>query len=102
MLRIKPDTHDPLESIVVDAFASPYPRLRPVAIEHAKKHLGIWDLDALAKELGFSRQSFWRVRRGEYDIRLSHALRVCQALNWPLYRVFEVPLALSREDGHRA
>lgn len=66
-----------------------YPRLTAAAVERAKIRLNITDIDALARRLGFSRQSFWRVRRGQYDIRLSHALRVAGVIGWPLHRVFE-------------
>jgi hypothetical protein len=74
---------------MVDTATVPYPRLTAAAVERAKIRLNTSDIDALGQRLGFSRQSFWRVRRGQYDIRLSHALRVSDAIGWPLHRVFE-------------
>ncbi len=89
MLCIVPDTQTVQEVIVADTADGPYPRLTAAAVERAKTRLNIIDIDALGQELGFSRQSFWRVRRGQLDIRLSHALRVANAIGWPLHRVFE-------------
>lgn len=66
-----------------------YPLLRGAAVERAKTKLGIEDLNTLAGALGFSRQSFWRVRRGEFDIPLSHSLRIARLLGWPLGRCFD-------------
>jgi len=74
---------------VADTATGPYPRLSTAAVERAKTRLNISDIDALGQELGFSRQSFWRVRRGQFDIRLSHALKVADRIGLPLHRVFE-------------
>lgn len=75
---------------MADTANGPYPRLTDAAVERAKTRLGISELDALWKELGFSsRQSFWRARRGQYDIRLSHAWKVQHLISWPMHRIFE-------------
>jgi hypothetical protein len=87
--RIVLDTQTPTEGIMTDTDIGPYPRLTAAAVERAKTRLNISDIDALGQELGFSRQSFWRVRRGQYDIRLSHAWKVAERIGWPLHRVFE-------------
>lgn len=72
-----------------DTARGPYPRLTPAAVERAKTVTGISDIDALGRELGFSRMTFWRARHGLYDIRLGHALRIARKIGWPLHRVFE-------------
>lgn len=82
---------DTAEGIVGEA-TGPYARLTPLALEHAKSLLGITDLDALGAELGFSRQTFWRLRRGECDIRLSRAIAVAEKLRMPIHQVFDIPL----------
>lgn len=87
---------------MADTPRGPFPRLNPAAVERAKTWLDITDIDALGKELGFSRQSFWRVRRGEYDIRLSHALTVAERLQIPLYQAFDIPLHIALEVGPHA
>ena len=69
---------------------TPYPRLTPAAVERAKTRTGVTDIDALWQELGFSsRMTFWRARRGLYDIRLGHAQQIADKLGWPLTRVFD-------------
>lgn len=72
-----------------DTAKGPYPRLSPAAVERAKTRLGITELDSLGTALGFSRPGFWRVRRGLFDIRYSHALRIAGRLGWPVHEVFE-------------
>jgi hypothetical protein len=69
-------------------------RLTAAALEHAKSHLGVGSVDDLWQRLGFSsRMTFWRARRGLYDIRLSHALAIAELLDWRLSEVFEGPEA---------
>jgi DNA-binding XRE family transcriptional regulator len=85
MLGIVPDT----QTLMTDTAVGPYPQLTARAVERAKSRLGITDLEELASALGFSRQSFWRVRRGEYDIRLSHALTIANRIGLPLHKVFQ-------------
>lgn len=82
------DTQTRPEGLVDDTANGPYPRLTPTAVERAKTLLGITEIGELAEALGFSRMNFWRVRRGLYDIRYSHARRVADQLNMPLDQVF--------------
>lgn len=95
------DTQIAPEVIVADTAIGPYPRLLPAAVEHAKTLLGISDIDALGEELGFSRQSFWRLRNGKHDVRLSQALKVAEAIDLPLHLTFDIPLNLIIEGGSR-
>lgn len=76
--------------ITSDTASGPYMRLSAAAVEHAKTKLGVDGVDDLCRELGFtSRQTFWRARRGHYDVRLSHAYAIAERLSWPISRVFE-------------
>lgn len=84
------DTQIAQAGITPDTEPTPYPRLAAEAVEHAKTHLGVDSVDDLWQELGFSsRMTFWRARRGLYDIRLSHASTIAARLDWPIERVFE-------------
>lgn len=83
------DTQERGADISSDTTIGPYPRLTAAAVERAKSRLKISDLDALARTLGFSRQTFWRVRNGQYDVRLSEALRVSRQCGLPLHKTFE-------------
>jgi hypothetical protein len=92
MLRIVLDTEIAPQGITSDTATGPYMRLTPAAVERAKTKLGVDSVDDLWQELGFSsRMTFWRARRGLYDIRLSHALSVASLIGWPLSRVFKGP-----------
>lgn len=64
-------------------------KLTDAAIQRAMRRLRIGTIDELGDRLGFSRQTFWRLRRGEYDIRLSKATAVAEQIDWPIDRVFE-------------
>lgn len=95
------DTQIAPEGIKADAATGPYPRLLPAAVERAKALLGISDIDALGEQLGFSRQSFWRLRNGKHDVRLSRALEVAEAVDLPLHLTFDIPLHLIIDGGSR-
>lgn len=64
-------------------------RLTDAAIERAKRQLNIDGTDAVGEALGFSRMTFYRLRTGQYDIRLSRATAVAERIGWPINRVFE-------------
>ena len=84
------DTQIPQVDIAPDTESGPHPRLTPAAIERAKEELGVEAVDDLWQKLGFSsRMTFWRARRGRYDIRLGHALTIADKLGWPLPQVFD-------------
>lgn len=83
------DTETEPEGIGADTPGGPYPRLGADAVERAKTRLGITDIGALGQHLGFSRMGFFRVRRGEQDVRLSHAFKIADQLDWPLDLIFE-------------
>lgn len=90
MLRIVLDTETPPQGIRNDAATGSYLQLTPAAVERAKTTLGVDNVDDLWQGLGFSsRMTFWRARRGQYDIRLSHALKVAETIGWPLSKVFQ-------------
>jgi hypothetical protein len=89
MLCLMLDTQTRPVSITNDASDGPYPRITDAAIERAKTRLGIDDTGTLGIALGFSRQSFWRLRRGQLDVRYSDVLRVADKLGWAPARVFE-------------
>jgi hypothetical protein len=84
--RIMPDTHTTPGSISLDA---PRVRITQAAVDRAMRRLGARTIDGLAKRLGFSRQTFWRLRRGDYDIRWSEIQTTAHAIGWPARRVFE-------------
>jgi DNA-binding XRE family transcriptional regulator len=90
--RIMPDTPAIGAGINIDAHRV---RITPAAVERAKTRLGVGQIDDLAERLGFSRQTFWRLRRGEYDIRMSEARATAALVGWPIERVFE-PAATER------
>jgi hypothetical protein len=75
--------------VITDTIRGPHPRFTAAAIERAKTIFGITDLDSIGAALGFSRMNFWRARRGDYDPRLSHALRIAERLDMPLKVIFE-------------
>jgi hypothetical protein len=84
------DTQTVPGETVADTPTGPYPRLSPAAVERAKIQLGITDLATLGTALGFNgRMTFWRARRGEYDIPLSHASRLARQLGMPLDQLFD-------------
>jgi len=83
------DTQMKPEGIAADTADGPFPRLTTAAIERAKGRLGVTDIESLGAALGFSRMNFWRVRRGLYDIRYSHAKRVADQCGLPLTETFE-------------
>lgn len=64
-------------------------KLTDAAVDRGKRVFGVDTLDDLADKLGFARMTFWRLRVGEYDIRLSKAMSVSDQLGWPITRVFE-------------
>lgn len=68
---------------------TPYPRITVEALERAKARTKIATIDGLAQALGINRQSFWRARRGLYDIRLTEAMRISKAAGWTIERCFE-------------
>ncbi|MFI6228551.1 hypothetical protein ACIBCR_14720 [Micromonospora echinospora] len=68
--------------------APPRYQLTPAAVKQAMRRLQVDEIEDLAEKLGFSRQTFWRLRRGEHDIRLSDAYAVARKVGWPLDRTF--------------
>lgn len=84
------DTQEAEQPLRSDTHKRSYRQLTPAAIERAKNKLGVDNVDDLWQGLGFSsRMTFWRARRGQYDIRLSHALKVAETIGWPLSKVFQ-------------
>jgi hypothetical protein len=90
MLCLMLDTQTRPETNAGDTAFGPFPRLSATAIERAKERLGISDLTSLGAALGFKgRMTFWRARRGDYDISYAHAQRIARQLGMPLNDVFE-------------
>lgn len=90
MLCLMLDTQMAPEDVVSDTAPGPYPRLSAAAIERAKISLGISDLTSLGSALGFNgRMTFWRARRGDYDISYAHAQRIADLIGMPINDVFE-------------
>jgi hypothetical protein len=84
------DTQTRPEGVMADTASGPYPRLTPAAIERAKTVLGIADLTTLGAALGFNgRMTFYRARRGDYDISYAHAKRIADQLGMPLDQAFD-------------
>lgn len=80
------DTHTATACITTDA--SPRYQLTPAAVDHAKRRLRVNKTEDLATKLGFSRQTFWRLRRGTYDIPLHEAYAIADRIGMPLDRAF--------------
>jgi DNA-binding XRE family transcriptional regulator len=77
---------------VIDRISTDTParyRLTDAAVERLKQRLGVDEIEDLADRLGFSRQTFWRLRKGEYDIRLSRARYVASVAGMTVQQVFE-------------
>lgn len=68
---------------------TPYPRITLAALERAMARSGCHQVEDLAEQLGFKRQTFWRARRGQYNIRLIEAMRIARAAGWRIERCFE-------------
>lgn len=77
---------------VVDRISADTPvryRLTDAAVDRLKQRVGVREIEDLADRLGFSRQTFWRLRTGEYDIRLSRARQIAAIAEMPLNCAFE-------------
>ena len=86
MLRIMADTQTVAPRINPDARVR-Y-QLTPAAVEQAKRRLKTNDIATLGDKLGYSRQTFWRVRTGQRPVHLPEALAVAKLIGWPLDRAF--------------
>lgn len=64
-------------------------QLTHAAVEQAKRRLKTNSIHTLADRLGYTRQTFWRLRTGDYDIPLAEALHLAKQIGWPLDRTFE-------------
>lgn len=80
---------DTATAVGITEDAEPRLKLTDAAVERAKRKLGVDTIDEVRLRFGFSRQTFWRLRRGEYDIRLSEATSIAERINWPIDRAFE-------------
>lgn len=83
-----PDTQTVTEHLTADAF--PRYKLTEAAVERLRTRLAVPDIETLGDRLGFSRQTFWRLRKGEYDIKLAEARHLAALAAWPLDRTFEL------------
>ncbi len=86
MLGIMTDTQVAEEGISADAPA-PY-RLTDPAVRRLMRVLNVTEIEELRSRLGFSRMTFYRLRTGGHDIRLSEARRLAAIAGWPLHRMF--------------
>ncbi|MFC0504281.1 hypothetical protein [Micromonospora costi] len=65
-------------------------RLTDQALRRLKRVTGISSTDELGARLGFpSRMTWWRLRNGLYDIRMSEAQHLSDVAGWPISRMFE-------------
>lgn len=64
-------------------------RLTADAVQRLMQVLDVTEIEELGTACGFSRQTFWRLRTGEYDIRMSEARRLADIAGWSLTRMFE-------------
>lgn len=87
MLRIVLDT-TPMQ-VGSDADTPIRMKLTDTAVARAKRRFGVERKEELAKALGFSRMTFYRLLGGTHDIRLSKAVEVAKELGLPLDRTFE-------------
>lgn len=71
--------------------APAYWRLTDAAVRRLMRRLNVATVEELGDRLGFSRQTFWRLRAGTYDIRMSEARNLATLAAWPLSRMFEEP-----------
>lgn len=64
-------------------------QLTEAAIEHAKRHLNASNIDAVAQKLGYSRQTFWRLRHDKgRKIPLAEATAVAQKIGLTIDQAF--------------
>lgn len=82
------DTQTLERSIAPDA-APTRLKLTEAGVNRLMTVLRVTEVDDLATRLGFSRQTFWRLRTGDHDIRLSKATLLCRIARWPMRRMFE-------------
>lgn len=64
-------------------------KLTKAAAERAKAKLGLRRYDDVAKVMGLSRRSFYRLLEGTYSISLADAVAFCEQIGWPVTRAFE-------------
>lgn len=64
-------------------------KLTEPAVRRLMRVLDVTEIEELHRRLGFSRQTFWRLRTGGYDCRLSEARHLADIAGWPLTRMFE-------------
>jgi len=65
-------------------------KLTQAAIDRLMTICGVDEIEDLAAKLGFSRQTFWRLRTGKYDISLFKARQLAAQAEMPIADVFEV------------
>lgn len=87
MLRVMADTQIAASRINTDTHVRF--QLTPAAVEQAKRRLKASDITTLGDKLGYTRQTFWRLRTGQRAVPLSEALAVAKRIGWPLDRAFE-------------
>lgn len=63
-------------------------KLNDAAVARAKRVFGTDSYTKLAEQMGFTRNTFYRLRAGRYDIRLSKAAAVASQLGWTIDRTF--------------
>ncbi|TDC25947.1 hypothetical protein E1211_30545 [Micromonospora sp. 15K316] len=81
------DTQTSSRDISTDA--PPRWRLTDAGVNRLKKVTGINSTDALGARFGFPKMTWWRLRNGHYDIRMSEARHLADTARWSLDRMFE-------------
>lgn len=64
-------------------------RLTDAAVRRLKRVTGISSTDELGARLGFPKMTWWRLRTGRYDIRMSEAQYLAYVAGWPISRMYE-------------
>ncbi|MFY1595415.1 hypothetical protein [Micromonospora sp. WMMD737] len=82
------DTQVVEPGITTDATPA-YWRLTDAAVERLMTRLGVTEIDALATRLGYPRMTFYRLRKGLHDIRMSRAQEIARLCDWPLHDTFQ-------------
>ncbi|MFI1194014.1 hypothetical protein ACH4T9_12265 [Micromonospora sp. NPDC020750] len=81
------DTQTAAPSIIRDARVR-Y-QLTPAAVEEAKRRLNTDNIATLGAQLGYTRQTFWRLRTGKRGAPLSEALVLAERIGLAFDKAFK-------------
>ncbi|MCX5066585.1 hypothetical protein OOJ91_11925 [Micromonospora lupini] len=69
--------------------APPRLRLTDAAVKRLMRATGIKSVIALGRHFGYPPMTWWRLRVGLYDCRISEAQQLADCAGWPVSRMFE-------------